>query len=359
MEYKEIIKEKLSELNLDELESILNDNVNDKELIFGDISVENVIGSIMSGEALFDTREIFTRITELFTYELKSTLIIGVEIIIITMLIGLLRSLSSSFGEKAVSNIAMLVSTCFIVGLCMTNFRVVYDIARDSVGLMSNTMLIILPILIPVLISTGGITSGGLLSPVITGTIAAFNTVMSTIILPGVFISTVFYMVNSLNDDSYISRLASFIRSASLFLCGICVTIFGGVSIIQGFVAETTDGLLIETARYSVNNFVPIVGGFAADSIDMVIMCLRTIKNGIGIVGVLIIVTLLIVPIIKLIAIAVMYKITSIIAEPLGNREISECLGQMGNSVITMSVILFLTSMMFIIFLSVIIGIGV
>ena len=49
MEYKEIIKEKLSELNLDELESILNDNVNDKELIFGDISVENVIGSIMSG----------------------------------------------------------------------------------------------------------------------------------------------------------------------------------------------------------------------------------------------------------------------------------------------------------------------
>ena len=358
MEYKDIIQEKLEELNLDELESILDDNISGNEQIFGDISVENVIGSIVTGEALFNTSEIFTKITELFTYELRSTLVIGAEIIVITILIGLLKSLSSSFGEKAVSNIAMIVSTCFIIGLCMTNYKMVYDTANDSIGLMSNTMLVILPVLIPILISTGGITSGGLLSPVITGTIAAFNTVMSSIILPGIFISTVFYMVNSLSEDSYISRLASFIRSASLFLCGICVTIFGGVSVIQGFVAETTDGLLVETARYSVNNFVPIVGGFAADSIDMVIMCLRTIKNGIGIAGVLIVVTFLIVPIIKLIAIAVMYKITSIIAEPLGNREISECLSQMGNSIITMSVILFLTSMMFIIFLSVIIGIG-
>lgn len=60
-----------------------------------------------------------------------------------------------------------------------------------------------------------------------------------------------------------------------------------------------------------------------------------------------------------MLAIAAIYKITAIITEPLGNKQVSECLNQMGNSVITMSVILLLTSMMFIVFISIIIGIGV
>ena len=41
--------------------------------------------------------------------------------------------------------------------------------------------------------------------------------------------------------------------------------------------------------RYSVDNFVPIVGGFAADSIDMVLSCVAVIKNGIGVLGIIII----------------------------------------------------------------------
>ena len=59
-----------------------------------------------------------------------------------------------------------------------------------------------------------------------------------------------------------------------------------------------------------------------------------------------------------MLAIAVVYKITAIITEPLGNKQVSECLNQMGNSVITMAVILFLTSMMFLVFIAIIIGIG-
>ncbi len=90
----------------------------------------------------------------------------------------------------------------------------------------------------------------------------------------------------------------------------------------------------------------------------MVLSCIGVIKNGISIFGVILIVSLLAIPLIKLMAIAVIYKITAIIIEPIGNKQVSGCMNEMGNAVITMAVVLFLAALMFLVFLTIIIGIG-
>lgn len=358
MEYREIIKEKLDEVNLSELEGILDDSPPEIYEIIGDYSVDGIINSLISGTPVFDTGQIISGIADLFMYEIKNSLVLGVEIITVSILIGLLKSISSSFGEKAVSNLGMIVSTCFIIGLCLNNFMLTFDLCENTVDTMTRIMQVMLPVMIPLLIASGGIASGGMLSPVFSGVITAFTTIMSEIILPAVYISTVFYMINSLTDKDYVNRLAEFIRNASVFLCGLSVTLFSGLVAVQSFVSETADGLLAETTKYSASNFIPIVGGFAADSLDLALHCAKIVKNGIGLFGIIVFIAILILPIVRLLAIAVLYKLTAIITEPLGNSQVSGCLNQMGNSVITMTVVLFLSSFMFLIFMSIIIGIG-
>ena len=349
MDYKDIIKEKLAELNLSELENVLDDS--DITGALSNVSAESIISSILAGEPLFNTEAVIESVKDLFLYEMKSALVLGVEIVTISIVIGMLKSLSSSFGEKAVSNLGTMVCTCLIIGLCLGNFTTTFNLCKDAVNTMTYTMQILIPILIPLLIAIGGTVSGSVLSPVITGATAAVNTMLSNLILPAVFISTIFFMVNSMTEKDYVNKLAVFIRGAATFACGISVTFFAGITAVQSFVTESADGVLADTARYSISNFVPIIGGFASDSVDM-------IKNGIGVLGVIVIIVLLALPLIKMLAIAVVYKITAIITEPLGNKQVSECLNQMGNSVITMAVILFLTSMMFLVFIAIIIGIG-
>ena len=139
---------------------------------------------------------------------------------------------------------------------------------------------------------------------------------------------------------------------------GLSVTLFSGLTAMQGMVTKTADGMLAKTAKYSADNFVPIVGGFAADSIDLILSCATIIKNGVGIFGLIIILTLLIIPMIKILAVAIVFKITAIVTEPIANKTISDCLNEIGNTVITLAVILFLGAVMFLIFLAVIIGIG-
>ncbi|NLP29731.1 MAG: stage III sporulation protein AE, partial [Clostridiales bacterium] len=64
------------------------------------------------------------------------------------------------------------------------------------------------------------------------------------------------------------------------------------------------------------------------------------------------------VPLIKLLAIALVYKVTAALVEPIGNKIISDCLNELGNTVIILAVIVFLGALLFIIFVSVIISIG-
>lgn len=358
MEYQEIIKEQFGQLDFSELQTILRKDAATGSALLGNFSPETIAEDLSAGKAILDTEVLIGGIRDLFLYEVRSALVLGAEIIAVAVIIGLLRSFSDTMEERTVSNLGMLVSACFIIGLCLNSFTLTFGLCRDTIRILTSTMQILMPVLITLLISSGGIASGSLLNPIILSSVTALNTILDRVILPAVFISTVFFLVNSLTEKDYVHRLAVFIRNAATFSCGICVTIFTGVTALQGVVSESADGILLDTARFSMSNFVPIVGGFASDSVDMALSCFRLIRGSVGIFGVMILLAVLLTPMIKLLAIAVIYKITAVITEPLGSRETGECLNQMGNSVITMTVILFLTSMMFLIFITIIIGIG-
>ena len=116
--------------------------------------------------------------------------------------------------------------------------------------------------------------------------------------------------------------------------------------------------MLIRTAKFSVDNLIPIVGGFAADSLDMVLSCTSIIKNSIGIFGLIVIILLIALPLIKVLAVALVYKVTAALVEPIGNKVIADCLNEMGNTVILLAVVMFLCAVLFIIFISILISIG-
>ena len=358
MDYESIIEEQLNQIDMSPLEQLVN-QVTDRSMgYFEPLTLNEIVYSVLEGRPVFDSEVVISGFIDLFLFEVRNSAALGVQLITVCIVIGLLKNLSNSFGEKTVSSLGILVCSCFIIALCLRSFTYTYTLTADCVDIMAITMQILLPVLIPLMISTGSFASGSILNPVILGAITVFNTLLQKLILPAIFISAVFILINSMTDRDYVNKLAKFIRGAAVFATGLAATFFGGITMIQGIVTKSADGLLINTARYSINSFIPIVGGFTADSIDMIIGCISIVKVGIGIFGVIILLCLLVIPLIKIIAIAVIYKLTAIIIEPLGNKQTSNAMNEMGNSAIMMAVALFLTSFMFLIFMAIIIGIG-
>lgn len=90
----------------------------------------------------------------------------------------------------------------------------------------------------------------------------------------------------------------------------------------------------------------------------MVIGCIGLIKNAVGIVGIIAIITVISVPVIKILAIALIYKVIAIVTEPIASKNISDSLNELGNSAIVMTVVLGAGAMMFLLFITVLMGVG-
>ena len=357
MEYETIISEQLKTMDIDELEELI-DKTTEYYGITDNLSIEGIINDLINGSPLFDSDKFMNNLMELFLLEIKSAISIGCEIIIICIFIGLLNNLSNSFGGNTVSKLGTMICGVIVIALCIGNFYQTYQYCSETVEVITNTMTILLPIMIPLLITMGAFSSGALMSPVMLGAVTGFNFIMKNIVLPMIFISVVLVMINSITEKNYVKKLAVLIRRVGLFITGLSITIFSGITTIQGIVTKSADGVLINTARFSINNFVPIIGGFASDSLETVISCIGLIKNTVGLIGIIIIITLLILPIVKMLAIAMIYKVTAVISEPIIDNKISDSLNELGTAAVTMTVVLGAGALMFLIFITILMNMG-
>ena len=253
MDYKEILKEQFHNVvDLDQIDEISKETYELSEGLSESFSLEKILESTLNGESFFHNQELISGIQDLALYEIRNAMILGVEILIICVVIGLLKNLSASFGSKSMSDISMLVCTMVIIGISMNSFRIVYQLALDSVSVMVSTMEILTPILLGIMISTGAVTSGSILSPVIIGSVTGFGVILKKIILPALFVATILGLINCLTEKDYVNKLGKLIRNASLIVTGLIIAVLTGIITIQGLITETSDSLLMSAAKYSL-----------------------------------------------------------------------------------------------------------
>ncbi|MEE0742467.1 MAG: stage III sporulation protein AE [Emergencia sp.] len=359
MNIDEIIKEQMKNLVDQEQTDSLSDYASGLSGGLSDsFTIDQILQATLNGESIFDADSLISSLKELFFYEMKSALIVGIEILTICIVVGLLKNLSGSFGKKGISDIATLICSIVIIGLAMTNFNTIFQMTQDAVNTITYTMEILLPVLIAILIGMGQVASGTIMSPILLTAVTIFQAIIKNIVMPAIFLSAVLGLINCLTEKDYVNQLSKFLRQTALFVTGIIMTLMSGIIAIQGLIAKTSDSLIMGTAKYSLDAFIPIVGGFTSDTIELFLKCMGSIKGVVGVFGILMIVCLILTPIIKILAVSVIYKITALLIEPVATKKLSAGIGDIGTSLIAMGAILFFASLLFIIFITSIINLG-
>ena len=243
-----------------------------------------------------------------------------------------------------------VICSFMAAGICLTPFYNIYQGSLGAVSAMTNLMSVSLPVIFAVTAVSGGASSAAVLSAVVTAAVTAFSAWVRFILMPMVFVSGIFSVVSSVGKRSYIKKTAKFLRTAAVFGMGLSITLFTGLTAIQGIMTKSADDMLMRTARYSLDNLIPLVGGFTADSLEMIIACLKSIRGGIGVAGVIILVLLLIGPLVKSVCVVLIFRATSLVLEPAGDDAMSDCMGELASAATVMAALLFLSSLMFVIF---------
>lgn len=359
MEYQEILNQQFNKVIDQEEMTDISHRVGELTGGLSDqFTIENILNATMEGKSIFENQAIIDGLKELFFYEIHNALTLGVEILSICIIIGILKNLSSSFSSKSVSDISMMVCTMVIIGIAINSFKITYNLAIDSVTTMAYTMGILAPVLLGILISTGSITSGTILSPMIIGSVSGMAFILKTIVLPALFAATILSLINCLTEKDYVNKLAKLLRNAAVTLTGLLLVLLTGIITIQGLLTDTTDGLLMSTAKYSLSTFIPIVGNFTSDTVELFLRCMTSIKSVTGVFGIILLILMVLVPILKILCVAVIYKIMAALTEPVTDTKISGGLSDMGSCLISIGSIMFFTALLFIMFITTIMKLG-
>jgi stage III sporulation protein AE len=269
-----------------------------------------------------------------------------------------LQSMQNAFESSTISKVAYSIVYMVLVIIALNSFHIVIEYTNEAIGSMISFVLALIPLLLALIASSGGIISAAFFHPVILFLMNISGMFMQFVILPLLFLATLLSIVSTMSDQYKVTQLAQLLRNWSIGLMGLFLTVFLGVISVQGASTAITDGVAIRTAKFVTGNFIPVIGRIFTDAADTVVSASGLLKNSVGIAGVAILLIIVAFPAFKILMIAFIYKFAAAILQPLGGGPVIKCLDIISKSVIYVFAALGIVSLMFFLSITVIVAAG-
>lgn len=357
-ETNKLLKDQLDSLDLQEIQSFADEVNKEAEGAMPAIDIKTMLLELFKGNPIVNVKELVLGLGKLLFKEVLLNFNIMGQIIVLSVFCALLQNLHNAFEKDTVGKLAYNACYILIAIIAIKSFHIAMNLGTSAIDTMVTYTQALFPTMIALLVSVGAITSSTVFQPIIYGSISLIVTAIKYIIIPMVYFSVVLSLLNNLSEGIQVSRLASLIRQTAVGILGVILTIFLGVISVQGVASSSVDGLTIKTAKFAMDKFVPIVGKFLNDAFDTVVSCSMLIKNGVGVVGLIVMLLICLFPLIKILSIIAIYKITSALIEPILDNQIVKCLNDMSNSLIILFAAVASVGVLFFVFITVIMGVG-
>jgi len=352
-----IMREQLENLNIRELELILDDIVKSTDDCYPKINIKDSIISLLRGDNPLDFRRIRSFIIKVFFSEIVDNIIMVSQILVIIIASSILTNLQSSFEKDTVGQLAHYTCYVILAMMIVNSFTVSLNLGKKTVEQMVNFMQIILPLLLTLLTAASGVTTKLLFHPMIIGSINIIGSIVKELVFPLILFSFIIGIISNISQKVQFSKLSELIRQIIIVIISLSLTIFIGIITIYG-IGTKVDGITIRTAKYAVDNFVPIIGKFLSDAVETVIGCSVILKNGIGVIGLIALFLVCVAPAIKIMTLMFIYKFVAAIIQPIASENIINLFVEVGKALLLVLIGVLSVVIMFFITITIIVEAG-
>ena len=348
-ELKEEVSSQLSHLDFSEVETVLDTLSKDAKKLFSSENFMTKVSNIISGEYAEDSKSFFSSVTGIFWKDLKNFLPIIATIISIAILGGMVATLKPVTGGKSIGNIVHFVTYGIVIIFLGTTVTGIVNLTKTTLLSLKGLFDGIFPILLTLLTALGGSVSVGIYQPAIALLGNLFVSLITYFLLPLFIFSIVFSIVGNLSNGTRLDKFVSFLQSLFKWCIGLSFTIFLGFVSIQGVMAGAVDGLSIRTAKYAIKSYVPIVGGYVSDGLGIIMASSSLIKNAVGGVGLFLLLSTIVSPILNIAIFMLALKFMAGIIEPIGDKKISNFISDLAKSMSMLIALLVAVAFMYVV----------
>lgn len=344
-------------VDLTEMRKFLEQIDQDVQDSMPNFSLSNMFDDLRQGKLDLSPQKLGSNLLAFLRNELiESAPLIG-RLLILAVFTAVLQQLQTAFGGSGVGKLAQALSYLVLMGIALATFQSAMDLARGSIERMTGFMQTLLPVMITLLAAMGNITTAALFKPMVIGSLTFLSTMIMNVVLPLFFLAAVLKLFNHISSEFKLSKLAGLFEFTGKLSLGIIMTVFIGVMAVQGVTGGVADGVALRTAKYSAD-LVPVVGKFFKDAVELVVTSGLMLKNTLGIVAILAIALICIGPVIKLVAMLLVFRISAALIEPLGQKDLADTLQDMSKSLIFIFAAVASVAIMFFMAVAVVVGSG-
>lgn len=240
-----------------------------------------------------------------------------------------------------------VVCSLMVCAFLTQDLREHMALCQTTVRRMSEGMQGLFPLLLTMMAAVGGASASAVMQPAVAAACGGMTQLLSSVTLPLSSGAAVLTMLCHLGPGIRVQRLAKLLVQAASWTLGFSLTAFVGVLATRGVTAAAVDGITIRTAKYALDNFVPIVGGLFADTMDALVGSGMLVQSALGVTGLLMMVSLCAGPLCQTFASALLYKLAAALLQPVADGEMADCIHDFAGILTLMFVIELSTAAMF------------
>ena len=327
----ENVDDNLENIDMSQLDKLLSTLTDDFKTLFGD-DVANTAKEIIHGNYTGDFNEFFAVLLSGISKSVLDILPTILTIVAIAVLYSLLGGFTSGFIQKPTEKLIYFATYSTMILIVMVEVWGVIKLTTDTITNVKTLMEGIFPILLTLTTLLGGVTSSAVFKPMMTTLVTFITVFVSNIVIPMFIAAIAFSIVGNLTKSVKLDKLTDFFKSSATYILGGVFGIFIAFLTFQGLTGGVIDSISVKTAKFAMQSYIPILGGYLSDGFDLMMASIVLIKNSIGVIGLLMLLSIIALPTVKIILLSLGLKLASGIIEPISDSKFSKMLSNISSN---------------------------
>lgn len=294
-------------------------------------SFKELVLKLVNGESSGD-KGIFRDVADIFINSFTAHKDVVINIIILAVLSAFISSFAPVLNKGMINDTAHMIIEIMLITLLMASFYSAVITSTDTIqGFIDIYKSLIPAFFSAVTFASGSITSAAYYEVVLIA-ITFVNDILKNVILRMVKVYLLLGFADLLMKKSPFSQAMELILTVIKWGCKLSLVAFSGVAGLKGMINPISDEAK-KSVIYKTLKIIPGIGNGVDTVSSTVAGAGAVIKNAVGVAAIIVIMAVCCMPVMKLVSLTVIFKVTAAAIEPVADKRIVKAVGNLSTAI--------------------------
>lgn len=336
-----------TELDYGEIETVL------KQIMGKGISFETMVEEAIQGGKILSPGKWLGIFGNVILEQLRAHGQTIGYLLLLVISAAVLSTIAKAFRNRQISDMGFYMIYLLLFLIMMRSFGICYSLTEAVITDLIDFMRVLMPAYLMAAAVGSYRTSAVLYYEGFLLLIYYLQKLVAVVLLPAIRCYVLFAMLGHLGKEEFFSRGREGLKKLILLILKAMIGVTAGLQMIQGMISPAIDEFK-QTALSRGISSLGTIGNVAQNVTDVILGSSVLLKNGIGAVAAVIVVSICLIPVVEISCYVLFYQALAAISEPISDKRLTGAIGQIGEGIGLLVRLLFTVCAMFLLTIAIV-----